>query len=66
MPLDELPLSGQDAILAEFVSAIREGREPECSGVDNLKSLAIVFAAIRSSQEKRTVEIAELLDEKGK
>lgn len=61
MPLDNLPLSGQDAILAEFISAIREGRAPECSGVDNLKSLAIVFAAIRSSKEQRTVEIAEVL-----
>ncbi|MCZ6676048.1 MAG: Gfo/Idh/MocA family oxidoreductase [Candidatus Poribacteria bacterium] len=61
MPLDDLPLLGQDAILAEFITALREGREPECSGTDNLKSLAIVFAAIQSSIEKRTVEIAEIM-----
>ena len=51
---------GQDACLAEFVAAIQEGREPECSGKDNLQSLAIVFAAVRSAQEGRPVPIAEL------
>ena len=51
---------GQDACLAEFTAAIREGREPECSGRDNLQSLAIVFAAVRSAQEGRPVPIAEL------
>ena len=51
-----------DAILAEFIAAIREGREPECSGKDNLKSLAIVFAAIQSAEENRTVEIAEFME----
>ena len=60
---DKLPLTGQDALLAEFVAAIQEGREPECSGRDNLKSLAIVFAAIRSSKERRTAEIAEMMGE---
>jgi predicted dehydrogenase len=60
IPHDKLPLGGQDAILAEFVSAIREKREPECSGKDNLNSLAIVFAAVRSAEEKRMVRIEEL------
>jgi len=62
IPLDELPLTGQDALLAEFVAAVREGREPECSGRDNLKSLALVFAAIQSAKEGRSVELAELLE----
>ncbi|MBI2951348.1 hypothetical protein HYY27_04595, partial [bacterium] len=61
-PLDPLPLAGQDALLAEFVAAVREGREPECSGRDNLKSLALTFAAVQSAREGgRPVEIAELL-----
>jgi predicted dehydrogenase len=50
----------QDACLAEFIAALREGREPECSGRDNLQSLAIVFAAIRSAEERRPVRIEEL------
>ena len=60
MPLDKPPLQGQDALLAEFVSAVAEKREPECSSRDNIQSLAMVFAGIQSSQEGRTVEIAEL------
>lgn len=62
VPADALPLTGQDALLAEFVAAIREGREPECSGRDNLRSLALTFATVQSAREGgRTVEIAELL-----
>ena len=61
LPLDDLDMTGQDALLAEFVAAVNEGREPECSGQDNLKSLAMVFAAIQSSKEERPVKIAELL-----
>ncbi|MBW3625601.1 MAG: Gfo/Idh/MocA family oxidoreductase [Armatimonadetes bacterium] len=54
-------VTGQDGLLAEFVSAIQEGREPECSGPDNLKSLAIVFAAVESAENGgRPVEIADL------
>ncbi|GIX05978.1 MAG: hypothetical protein KatS3mg115_0381 [Candidatus Poribacteria bacterium] len=62
LPLDQVP-PAQDAILQEFLDAVREGREPECSSRDNIRSLAMVFAGIRSDQERRRVEIAELLDE---
>lgn len=61
VPLDDVPLKGQDGCLAEFVAAVREGREPECSGQDNLRSLAIVFAAIRSAETGQAVAIADLL-----
>ncbi|MBM3457156.1 MAG: Gfo/Idh/MocA family oxidoreductase [Armatimonadetes bacterium] len=59
VPAQEVP-PGQDACLAEFLTAIREDREPECSGRDNLQSLAIVFAAVRSAQDGRVVQIEEL------
>lgn len=62
LPSDDIPLTGQDAILAEFIAAIREDREPECSGRDNLRSLAMTTAAVLSAEEKRRVEIAEVLD----
>ena len=58
---DTLPEGGQDAIITEFFSAIEDGRQPECNCEDNLKSLAMTFAVVKSSQEKRTVEMAELL-----
>jgi predicted dehydrogenase len=63
IPLAPVPTAGQDACLAEFLDAVADGREPECNGADNLRSLAIVFAAIRSAEECRPVEIAELLGE---
>lgn len=62
IPQDELPAIGQDAILREFVAARAEGRQPECNAADNLKSMAMVFAGIRSHEERRWVEMAELLD----
>ncbi len=50
----------EQAILTEFLTAIRENREPECSANDNLGSIAMVFAAIRSAVERRPVALAEL------
>lgn len=59
----EAEMLGQDGLLAEFVSAIQEGREPECSGRDNLQSLAIVFAAVESAMNGgKPVGISELFD----
>ena len=55
--------TGLDGLFTEFVTAIREGREPECSGKDNLQSLAIVFAAVESATNGgQPVEIASLFD----
>ena len=48
------------AMLSEFAASVGEGREPECSAADNLKSVAMVFAAIRSSVEGRRIVLAEL------
>ncbi len=45
--------------LEEFARAIREGREPESSGRDNLLSLAITAAAIQSAASGRPVELPE-------
>ncbi|MFA0778401.1 MAG: hypothetical protein PVTTEEND_002115, partial [Candidatus Fervidibacter sp.] len=42
-------------------SAVREGREPECSARDNLRTLAMVFGAIESARRQQWVELAELL-----
>jgi len=62
------PLSvppAEQAILDEFFAAIREDREPECSAADNLGSLAMVFAAIRSAKEGRRVRLEELWESSG-
>ncbi|MCS7264797.1 MAG: hypothetical protein NZ805_08200 [Armatimonadetes bacterium] len=60
--LDFLPLVDTKAVLAEFVSALREKRNPECSAQDNLKILAMVFGAIESAKRKQWVEIEELFE----
>jgi predicted dehydrogenase len=59
--LDALPYTDTKAVLVEFVSAVREGREPECSARDNLRTLAMVFGAIESARRQQWVELAELL-----
>ena len=53
--------AGSTALLCrDVMAAIREGRDPETVGRDNLKSLAMVFAAQRSSDTGREVEISEV------
>ena len=49
--------------LADFVDAVRTGRIPSGEVHANLLSLAMVEAAIRSAEEKRTVTIAEVLED---
>jgi len=50
------------ACLEELARSIRENREPETSGRDNLSTLAMVIGACRSVKEGRPVTIAEALD----
>jgi predicted dehydrogenase len=58
---DDTRGGGQDPLLTEFVTAIRENRDPECSAADNLKSAAMVAGAVKSAQEGgREVKLAEL------
>jgi predicted dehydrogenase len=56
-----IPLEGRDLVLEEFRKAVEEGREPECYGYDNLRSLAMVFASLDSIKSGKSVEIAEYL-----
>jgi len=53
--------TGQTAALEEFCRAVLEEREPETSGRDNLRSLAMSFAVMESSRTGRPVEIAHVL-----
>ena len=48
-------------VLAELRRAIGAGEQPECSAADNLRSLAVVFALARSSEERRPVRLEEVL-----
>ncbi|MGQ9888721.1 MAG: hypothetical protein ACUVSX_09565 [Aggregatilineales bacterium] len=55
------PQAERAATLHAFAQAVRTGQPAETSGADNLNTLAAVFAAVRSTEEKRPVDVAELL-----
>ncbi|MGV3772308.1 MAG: Gfo/Idh/MocA family protein [Verrucomicrobiales bacterium] len=48
--------------MAQLLVALEEGREPEISGRDNLKTMALVDAAYLSAQLKRAVTLKESLE----
>ncbi|MCO5297074.1 MAG: Gfo/Idh/MocA family oxidoreductase [Fimbriimonadaceae bacterium] len=56
---------GIEGSLEEFLAALGGGPVPNGECHDNIKSLAMVFAAIRSSQEGRRVPIGEVLQPAG-
>ncbi|MER9213777.1 Gfo/Idh/MocA family oxidoreductase [Mesorhizobium sp. M0663] len=59
-PLDPADrVGGHLGIIQDFVRAVETGTEPETRGADNIKSLAMVFAAIESAETGRRVAIAQ-------
>ena len=48
---------GHRGLIQEFVDCIRTGAIPETIASDNIKSLAMVFAAIESAHQKREVPV---------
>ncbi len=54
---DPLLTNGHVSVIASFLSALETGSAPETSGRDNIRSLAMVFAAIESAAARRRVEI---------
>ena len=59
--IEQLEVPAQEeAMFDEFFSSIKENREPECSARDNLQSLSMVFAAIQSAKEGRSVKLSEV------
>lgn len=57
VPLVEMEAEDRAALLAELAAAVRERREPEACGRDNLGTLAAVLAAVESARSGRTVEL---------
>jgi len=50
-------VDGHFGVLSDFVAAVQSAREPETVGHDNIRSLAMVFGAIRSAEAGRRVDI---------
>ena len=55
--LPEIPLTDRGGSLKAFVQAVRTGQEPECSGEDNLHTLALMFAAVESATSRVPVSL---------
>jgi predicted dehydrogenase len=53
--------TGHAGTIDALLDALEAGRPPETSGSDNLRTLAMVFGAIRSAEERRAVALGELL-----
>ena len=50
--------------MAQLLCALEDKTEPEISGADNLKTMALVEACYRSAKEHRAVDLAEILGRK--
>jgi len=48
---------GHKGCIMEFVRCLQQGGTPETAAADNIKSLAMVFGAIRSAESRRRVRI---------
>ncbi len=48
--------AGFHAQEVEFLAAIREGRQPESSGLDGARALEVVEGAYRAAQERRAID----------
>jgi len=62
IPLDGPPMPGNfTGQLEAFAECVRQDSEPEATGDDGVRSLAVVLAAYRSFEEKRFVAPEEML-----
>jgi predicted dehydrogenase len=57
-PADPDETHGHASVIAEFLDAIEQGRQPETAGEDNIRSLAMVFAAIESARTRTRLPIS--------
>jgi predicted dehydrogenase len=61
--LPTLPAIDRLGVIHELERALATGQPPACSAMDNLRTLAAVFALARSVEERRPVSIREFLGE---
>ncbi|HEY7034886.1 MAG TPA: Gfo/Idh/MocA family oxidoreductase [Thermomicrobiales bacterium] len=60
--LPKLPAVDRGGVLSAFCEAISGGTRPETAAADNVHSLAIVLACVRSIERGESVVMADLLD----
>lgn len=62
MPIKD---QGHGAVIGQFLDWLDGGPRPETTIEDNVRSIAIVFAAIQASAENRTVDVAAMVEALG-
>lgn len=60
LPMPDLPAVDRAGVLAGFAAAVRDGTEPPSPGYDNIRSVALMSAAIESAETGTTVEVARV------
>ena len=58
-----LVILGSTDILAEFSLALSDDRQPECNVRDNLKSMAMIAAALESCRSGQRISVQQMLSE---
>ncbi|MBC7870797.1 MAG: Gfo/Idh/MocA family oxidoreductase, partial [Chitinophagaceae bacterium] len=53
----DVHIDGHEGIIREFIACVKTGAVPETICTDNIKSLAMVFAAIESAESGQRVKI---------
>lgn len=56
-PANERETHGHASVIADFLDAVDTGDTPETAGDDNIKSLAMVFAAIESARARQRISV---------
>jgi predicted dehydrogenase len=57
VPVATLEATSHAGVMREFIAALREGRKPETDCQDNIKSLAMVLAAVDSARSGKKVPV---------
>ena len=57
VPVRQMKRTGHEAIIREFIDCVRSGKTPQTYCTDNVKSLAMILSAIRSSRTGRRVAV---------
>jgi predicted dehydrogenase len=57
LPVTPMEVAGHAALMREFVDAVNGGRKPETDCEDNIKSLAMVLAAVESAKSGNKVSV---------
>ena len=63
VPRGRREVSEEVTLLRQLERAVRSGEEPESSGRDNLRTVAVLEACARSAAEGRWIDPRELLHE---